>query len=63
MASSGVCKNVILAKTPCFDDVQNIFLHNFNLFLIMADAIAIIIGRCFHPFIVMALTVSLLCFV
>ena len=60
MASSGVWENVILAKTCSFDSVQNIFLYNFNLFLIMADVIAIFVGRCFHPFIVVHLLCQLL---
>ena len=63
MASSGVWENVILAKTPSFDGVKNVFLYNFILFLIMADVIAIIMGRCFYPFFVVAVVVSLICFV
>ena len=60
MASSGVWENVILAETPSFDGVKNVFLYNFLLFLIMAHVIAIIMGRCFYPCLVVALVVSLL---
>ena len=49
MASSGVWENVILANPPRCDGVYKIF-SLIILILIMADVIAIIVGRCFYPF-------------